>query len=76
MPDVRNREAEQDMNQEARMAINTDALEIEALYWRPTGEMRWFRPPGASDHEKELQVLWERVTGERAWRTVPTCLAD
>lgn len=46
------------------------------VYWRPTMQLRWFRPPHAIDSEMHLEQLFERVTGERMWRPVPTVLAD
>jgi hypothetical protein len=56
--------------------INMMEIEAEQRFWEPTAHLRWFRPPGCDDNERVLQQLWERVTGEREWRTVPTCLAD
>ena len=58
------------------MAVDVESAEFEALHWKPTGQLRWFRPKGCSDNEKELQILWERVTGEREWQKVGTCLED
>ena len=58
------------------MPIDIEDIEIEQMLWKPTGELRWFRPPGGNDNDLQLQQLWERVTGERAWRLVPTVLAD
>ena len=58
------------------MVIDVAGSELEALMWKPTNELRWFRPIGATDTEVILQALWERVTGERQWRDVPTVLAD
>lgn len=58
------------------MPIDLNAVEIEAMYWKPTGEMRWRRPKGCDDNERILELLWERVTGERSWRSVPTLLED
>lgn len=58
------------------MPIDMEAVEIEAMMWKPTGELRWYRPSGRDDAEKVLQQLYERVTGERTWRAVETCLAD
>lgn len=56
--------------------MDGDALGLEVMYWKSTGEIRWFRPPRADDSQLVLQQLWERVTGERDWRNVPTCLSD
>lgn len=58
------------------MPVDLEGAQLEALYWKPTGELRWFRPPRGTDNDRVLQQLWERVTGERSWRDVPTCLAD
>jgi hypothetical protein len=58
------------------MPIDIEDIKLEELYWSCTSRLRWFRPPGGSDNDLQLQQLWERVTGERAWRIVPTCLAD
>jgi hypothetical protein len=49
---------------------------IEEKFWEPTPQLRWFRPPGGNDNDLVLQQLWERITGERDWRIVPTFLAD
>lgn len=57
-------------------SIDMEAVEIESYYWKPTMELRWFRPKGGNDNDRVLHQLWERITGERHWRTVPTCLAD
>jgi hypothetical protein len=52
------------------MAVDLEGAEIEAMMWKPTGELRWFNDePGSG---AQLQQLWERVTGERQWRPVPT----
>ena len=56
------------------MPIDIQGAELEAALWRATSELRWFRPYRAFDHEARLEQLWERVTGEREWRPVPTCL--
>jgi len=58
------------------MGIDVEAVEIEGMLWKPTGELRWFRSAGRDDTEKVLQQLYERVTGERTWRVVPTLLED
>lgn len=58
------------------MTIDRDALELQQLMWKPTGELRWRRPQGATDTEKILEQLHERITGERAWHPVPTLLED
>jgi hypothetical protein len=63
-------------NRGTTMPIDMGAVEIEAMMWKPTGELRWFRPPRGTDNDRVLQQLWERVTGERSWRDVPVCLAD
>lgn len=58
------------------MVVDLEAVERESLCWKPTRELRWFRPKGCDDTEIVLQQLWERVTGERSWHVVPTCLED
>jgi hypothetical protein len=58
------------------MAIDIDDVSLEAAHWSPTMRLRWYRPPGCSDADLVLEQLWERVTGERCWRPVETCLAD
>jgi hypothetical protein len=54
--------------------IDIEGAKLEDLMWKPTGELRWFRPWNGNDNDFELQVLWERVTGERQWRPVPKAL--
>lgn len=58
------------------MDIDLASVKREALMWSATPELRWFRPAGGNDTDIRLEQLYERVTGERAWRLVPTCLAD
>jgi hypothetical protein len=58
------------------MPIDVEGAELEGFLWKPTGEMRWYRPKHADDTQLQLQVLWERATGEREWRPVPTFLED
>jgi len=58
------------------VVIDLEAAEHEALCWKPTGELRWFRPKYGTDNDLILQQLWERITGEREWREVPKCFAD
>ena len=56
------------------MPIDMHAVELEAALWKPTGELRWFREATAMDWEARLDQLWERITGERQWRPIPTVL--
>lgn len=56
--------------------IDSETSEIEMMMWKPTGEMRWHRPRGGNDNDWRLEVLWDRVTGERDWRAVPTIMED
>ena len=56
--------------------FDKDAAKIEAAMWLATGQLRWRRPRRGSDTDKVLEVLWERVTGEREWRPVGTFLED
>jgi hypothetical protein len=56
--------------------IDMDGFLLEQAMWKPTGELRWRRPKGADDNERVLEQLWERVTGERSWKTVGTMLED
>lgn len=58
------------------MPLDMGQIEIEAMMWKPTGELRWRRPKGCDDNEKVLEQLFERVTGERRWQTIPTLLDD
>ncbi len=58
------------------MPFDLDAVELEEMYWRAGGELRWYRPAGGSDDDLQLEQLWERVTGERQWRVVQTILED
>ena len=58
------------------MPIDLEGLKLEQSYWSCTNELRWFRPPGGSDKDIQLQQLWERITGERMWRIVPTVVAN
>lgn len=58
------------------MPIDMEGANLEDMLWKPTGEMRWYRPIGGTDNDIHLEVLWERATGERAWRPVPTILED
>jgi len=51
-------------------------IEMEQRFWQATPQLRWFRPPKGDDCGLQLQQLWERITGEREWRPVPTCFAD
>ena len=56
--------------------LDLEAVRLEDMLWSCTPQLRWYRPKGGNDNEIVLQQLWERVTGERAWRTVQTCLED
>lgn len=58
------------------MPIDLDAIEIEEAMWMATPRLRWWRPPGGNDCDVVLQQMYERVTGERNWRVIPTVLAD
>ena len=58
------------------MPIDIEAADLEMMMWKPTGEMRYYRPRGGNDNDLRLELLWERVTGERNWRPVPTILED
>ena len=60
----------------APMPIDMEAVELEMLYWKPTGELRFVVPAGHTRDEATLEQLWERVTGERAWRIVPVVIQD
>lgn len=60
----------------AREPIDLEAVALEAMMWRLTGELRWRRPKGGNDNDLRLEQLWERVTGEREWRVVPTLLEN
>ena len=59
-----------------REPIDVEAARLEELMWRPTGQLRWRRPSGASDANRVLEQLFERHTGERSWRAVGTFLED
>jgi hypothetical protein len=58
------------------MPIDPEAIRLEEGMWIATPQLRWFRPPRGNDTDLRLEQLYERVTGEREWRLVPTCLAD
>lgn len=58
------------------MSIDIEGAELEGFLWKPTGELRWYRPRGGNDNDIRLEVLWERATGERQWRIVQTILED
>lgn len=58
------------------MPLDLEGAELEGMLWKATGEIRWYRPRGGSDSDIRLEQLWERVTGERDWRPVPTILED
>lgn len=58
------------------MPIDPEGAKIEEAMWQCLPQLRWYRPRGATDDEKLLQQLWERITGERHWRTVPYMLED
>ena len=58
------------------MAIDLEGAELESFLWKPTGELRWHRPKHGHDTDMKLEILWERATGERQWRPVPTFLED
>lgn len=58
------------------MAIDLEGAELEGLMWKPTGELRWHRPLYGHDTDRVLEMLWERATGERSWRPVPTIMED
>lgn len=49
---------------------------LEAGMWRPTPELRWYRPARGDNNDRVLQQLWQRVTGERTWRAVDVVLED
>ncbi len=69
-------EATQQTPETQRMPIDIEAIRLENIQWNATPQLRWFRPPSGTYTDIVLQQLWERVTGERQWRTVETCLAD
>lgn len=56
--------------------IDLEGAELEAAMWVCTNQLRWYRPKGSTDHDRVLQQLWERITGERAWRIVPYVMED
>lgn len=56
--------------------IDVEGGKLEALMWKPTGELRWHRPFRGDDNDCVLEMLWERATGERSWRPVPTIMED
>jgi hypothetical protein len=58
------------------MPIDIEAAELEGMLWKPTGEIRWYRPKGGDDNDKRLELLWERVSGERQWRPIPYFMED
>lgn len=58
------------------MSIDLEGAELEGLMWKPSGELRFYRPKGGNDMDIRLEQLWERVTGERSWRPVRTILED
>jgi hypothetical protein len=58
------------------MPLDLEGAEIEEFYWSANARIRWRRPKGADDNELVLEQLYERVTGERQWRPVPTLLDD
>lgn len=58
------------------MALDVEGAQLEAMLWKPTGQIRWRRPKGCTDNECVLEQLYERVTGERDWQPVPTLLED
>jgi hypothetical protein len=55
------------------MAIDLESVRLEGAMWTATPQLRWFRPPGGNDNDIRLEQLYERITGERSWRLVPTC---
>jgi len=59
-----------------QMPIDLEAADLEGMMWKPTGELRWYRPRRGGDNDLQLEVLWERVTGERDWRPVQTIMED
>lgn len=49
----------------------------DIIHWKPTGELRWYRPKHGGDVDFELQQRWiETMTGETAWRSVPKFMED
>lgn len=58
------------------MALDLEGARLEAMMWRPIGELRWRRPRGCDDNDLLLELLWERVSGEREWRAVPVMMED
>lgn len=42
----------------------------EEFYWKPTPQLRWYRPAGASDNECKLQQLWRINVRCYEWRDV------
>jgi hypothetical protein len=58
------------------MPLDLEANDLEQMMWKPTTELRYFRPKGGDDTDIRLEALWERVTGERRWVPVKTVLED
>ena len=58
------------------MSIDIEEVRREEKLWHTTMQLRWRRPKRATDQDIILEQLWERATGERQWRTVPTLLED
>ena len=56
--------------------LDNEEVELENFLWKATGELRWRRPKGGTDNDLILEILWERVTGERHWQPIPTLLED
>lgn len=56
--------------------IDMDAVKREELLWQPTARLRWYRPKHGSDNDIRLEQMYERVTGECAWRPVQILLED
>lgn len=58
------------------MPFDLKNFEQEEAFWKPTGELRWYRPKHGHDTDRVLEVLWQRFTGERQWRPIPVILED
>lgn len=55
------------------LTVKTSGLE---LIWSKTTELRWFRPPGASDNEMRLEQAWVNGIGQVKWRPIEIVFAD
>jgi len=56
--------------------IDVEEAKEEEWKWRPTPRLRWYRPARGNDNDIRLEQMWERMTGECAWRPVETILED